>query len=151
MSFTWRSGSPQPRGGRGRRWRRRVQRSTAGGSITRPALGNAFAAPTIARHYRDTYGFAVDAERIVVTTGSSGAFILGFLAMFEPGEPGRGHGARLSALSSHPHGAWLRAGADRDIERNPSCADWRGLVVGLIAGPPLKGVLVGSPPIPREP
>src|ERR1700691_1602769 len=26
----------------------------------------------IARHYRESYGFAVDAERIVVTTGSSG-------------------------------------------------------------------------------
>ena len=35
---------------------------------------------------RDAYGFAIDPERIVVTTGSSGAFILAFLAMFEPGD-----------------------------------------------------------------
>ncbi|MGH9696311.1 MAG: pyridoxal phosphate-dependent aminotransferase, partial [Bryobacteraceae bacterium] len=40
----------------------------------------------IARHYRDSYGCAVNAEQIVVTTGSSGAFILAFLAMFEPGD-----------------------------------------------------------------
>ena len=50
------------------------------------ALGTPSLRARIARHYRDTYGCAVDAERIVVTTGSSGAFILGFLAMFEPGD-----------------------------------------------------------------
>src|ERR1700730_17781970 len=38
----------------------------------------------IARHYRETYGCAVDAARVVVTPGSAGAFILAFLAMFEP-------------------------------------------------------------------
>ena len=31
-------------------------------------------------------GCAVDAERVIVTTGSSAAFILAFLAMFEPGD-----------------------------------------------------------------
>src|SRR5258706_11289030 len=50
------------------------------------ALGTPSLRARIARHYRDIYGCAVDAERIVVTTGSSGAFILGFLAMFEPGD-----------------------------------------------------------------
>src|SRR6266576_5368109 len=50
------------------------------------ALGTPSLRARIARHYRDTYGCAEDAERIVVTTGSSGAFILGFLAMFEPGD-----------------------------------------------------------------
>jgi len=53
------------------------------------ALGMPSLRQRIARHYRDTYGCAVDAERIVVTTGSSGAFILGFLAMFEPGDRSR--------------------------------------------------------------
>src|SRR6266700_4322742 len=47
------------------------------------ALGIASLRERIARHYRDTYGCAVDAERIVVTTGSSGAVILAFLARFE--------------------------------------------------------------------
>src|SRR5436305_10081496 len=50
------------------------------------ALGIPSLRARIARHYRDSYGCAVDAERIVVTTGSSGAFILGFLTMFEPGD-----------------------------------------------------------------
>ena len=50
------------------------------------ALGIPSLRERIARHYRDAYGCAVDAGRIVVTTGSSGAFILAFLAMFEPGD-----------------------------------------------------------------
>ncbi len=40
----------------------------------------------IAAHYRDFYGLDVPVERVVVTTGSSGAFILGFLAAFEAGD-----------------------------------------------------------------
>src|ERR1700734_1194958 len=47
------------------------------------ALGIASLRERIARHYRDAYGCAVDAGRIVVTTVSSGAFIPAFLAMFE--------------------------------------------------------------------
>src|SRR4051812_24539167 len=50
------------------------------------ALGIPSLRARIARHYRDTYGCSVDPERIVVTTGSSGAFILAFLATFEPGD-----------------------------------------------------------------
>ena len=40
----------------------------------------------IARHYRDHYGVAVDAARIAVTVGASGAFPLAFLAAFDPGD-----------------------------------------------------------------
>jgi aspartate/methionine/tyrosine aminotransferase len=40
----------------------------------------------IARHYRDMHGVAVDPVRVVVTTGSSGAFLLSFLAAFDPGD-----------------------------------------------------------------
>jgi hypothetical protein len=40
----------------------------------------------IARHYRETYGIAIDPGRVVVTTGSSAGFILAFLALFEPGD-----------------------------------------------------------------
>src|SRR4029450_1306469 len=39
----------------------------------------------ISRHYREFYGAEVPAERIVVTTGSSGGFLLAFLTAFEPG------------------------------------------------------------------
>src|SRR5437588_10136895 len=40
----------------------------------------------IARHYGESYGVEVDPARIAVTTGSSAAFILAFLALFEPGD-----------------------------------------------------------------
>src|SRR4030081_255482 len=49
------------------------------------ALGIASLRARIARHYRDTYRCPVDAGRIVVTTGALRAFMLCFLAMFEPG------------------------------------------------------------------
>src|SRR6201986_1298166 len=42
------------------------------------ALGIASLRERIARHYLDTYGCAVNAERVIVTTGSSGGFILAF-------------------------------------------------------------------------
>jgi aspartate/methionine/tyrosine aminotransferase len=40
----------------------------------------------IALHYRRAYGIDVSPERIAVTTGSSGAFLLAFLAAFDPGD-----------------------------------------------------------------
>ena len=40
----------------------------------------------IARHYRDWYGVDAPVERIAVTTGSSGAFIIAFLGAFDPGD-----------------------------------------------------------------
>jgi len=40
----------------------------------------------IARHYADAYNLALDPARVVVTTGSSGGFILAFLSLFEPGD-----------------------------------------------------------------
>src|SRR5258708_27406434 len=50
------------------------------------ALGIPTLRARIARHYRDTYGCAVDPERIVVTTGSSGAVIFAFLSLFQTGD-----------------------------------------------------------------
>jgi aspartate/methionine/tyrosine aminotransferase len=50
------------------------------------ALGIPSLRARIARHYGDVYGAAIDPERVVVTTGSSGGFILAFLALFEPGD-----------------------------------------------------------------
>jgi len=40
----------------------------------------------IAAHYERWYGVSVPAERIAVTTGSSGAFMLSFLAAFDTGD-----------------------------------------------------------------
>ena len=50
------------------------------------------------------------------------------------GRPGRGHRARLSAVSPYPDRARLRAGADRDLERHPPCADRRSLAGGASQG-----------------
>lgn len=51
--------------------------STAGLLDTRQAL---------AKHYFDTYGVQIPAENFVMTTGSSGAFQLSFLAAFDAGD-----------------------------------------------------------------
>jgi aspartate/methionine/tyrosine aminotransferase len=50
------------------------------------ALGIPSLRARIARHYADTYRVDLDPDRVVVTTGSSGGFILAFLSMFEPGD-----------------------------------------------------------------
>jgi len=73
------------------------------------ALGVTELRQAIAEHYQSFYGVAVPADRIVVTTGASGAFLLAFLAAFEagdrvalalPGYPGYRH--ILSALGNQP-------------------------------------------------
>jgi len=40
----------------------------------------------IAAHYRRWYSLDIDEAQIALTTGSSGAFLLGFLAAFDPGD-----------------------------------------------------------------
>lgn len=50
------------------------------------ALGQESLRRRIAHHYREEYGAAIDAGRVVISTGSSGAFVLAFLAAFEPGD-----------------------------------------------------------------
>ncbi len=50
------------------------------------ALGTSSLRLRIARHYRERYGAAVPPERILVTTGSSGGFVMAFLAAFDPGD-----------------------------------------------------------------
>lgn len=40
----------------------------------------------ISQHYRDLYGVEVPAERIFATTGSSGGFVLSFIAAFDAGD-----------------------------------------------------------------
>src|ERR1700733_9889996 len=98
----------------------------------------------IASHYRETYGCAVDPDRIVVTTGSSGAFILAFLAMFEPGDrvavtvPGYPpYRHILTALGCEP------VLIETSSETRPALTGEALLAAHRQA--PLKGVLVGSP------
>ncbi len=50
------------------------------------ALGIPPLRAAIAAHYRQSYGLNLPADRIVVTTGSSGGFILSFLAAFDAGD-----------------------------------------------------------------
>lgn len=50
------------------------------------ALGIPPLRAAIAKWYKDRYGVDVPERRVVVTTGSSGAFQLGFLAAFDPGD-----------------------------------------------------------------
>ena len=50
-----------------------------------PALGLPQLREAIARHYADAQGLTVDAGRIVVTAGASGALLLACLALLEPG------------------------------------------------------------------
>jgi aspartate/methionine/tyrosine aminotransferase len=50
------------------------------------ALGTATLRKAIAAHYGEHYGIDVPPARIAVTTGSSAAFNLAFLAMFDPGD-----------------------------------------------------------------
>jgi len=50
------------------------------------ALGIPPLREAIARHYRDRVGLDVDPANVVVTTGSSGAFLYAFLAAFDAGD-----------------------------------------------------------------
>lgn len=49
------------------------------------ALGEERLRARIARHYRERYGVDAPANRVIVTTGSSGGFLLAFLAAFDAG------------------------------------------------------------------
>jgi aspartate/methionine/tyrosine aminotransferase len=108
------------------------------------ALGVPSLRERIARHYRDTYGCAVDSGRIVITTGSSGAFILAFLAMFEPGDR-----VAVTVPGYPPYRHILTALGCEPVLIETS-GETRHALTGeaLLAAhrkSPLKGVLVGSP------
>ncbi len=49
------------------------------------ALGMPALRERIARHYREAHGLDISPERIIVTAGSSAAFVLAFLALFDEG------------------------------------------------------------------
>src|SRR4051794_3249082 len=108
------------------------------------ALGIASLRQRIARHYRETYGCSVDADRIVITTGSSGGFILAFLAMFEPGDR-----VAVTVPGYPPYRHILTALGCEPVLIETS-SDTRHALTGeaLLAAhrkAPLKGVLVASP------
>lgn len=85
------------------------------------ALGIDALRARIAESYRDRYGVVVDESRIVVCTGSSAAFILAFLALFDtgarvalpsPGYPCYRHilsalGCRSPLIETGPETRWM--------------------------------------------
>src|SRR5258707_2228888 len=98
----------------------------------------------IARHYQETYGLAVDPARVVVTTGSSGGFILAFLALFEPGDR-----VAVALPGYPPYRHILRAlGCEPVAIETTQATRWAITPEVLLAAhrkAPLKGVVVASP------
>jgi aspartate/methionine/tyrosine aminotransferase len=98
----------------------------------------------IARHYHERYGVTVDADRVIVTTGSSAGFILAFLALFEPGDrvavavPGYPpYRHILKALGCEP--VLIETTADTRFALTAE------LLLAAHRRAPLHGVLVASP------
>ena len=96
----------------------------------------------IVAHYRAQYGVELDPSRVVVTTGSSGGFLLAFLAAFDVGDrvalaaPGYpAYRNILSALGVEP--VLLAAGAEQRFQPTPELLDG-------VDGP-LDGLIVASP------
>jgi aspartate/methionine/tyrosine aminotransferase len=108
------------------------------------ALGTPSLRQRIARHYRETYGFAVDSGRVVITTGSSAAFILAFMAMFEPGD-------RVAVtIPGYPPYRHILTALGCEPVLIETSSETRHALTGeaLLAAhrkAPLKGVLVASP------
>jgi aspartate/methionine/tyrosine aminotransferase len=105
------------------------------------ALGIAPLRAAIALHYRERYGVAVDAAEIVVTTGSSAAFQLAFLAAFEAGDrvalaaPGYpAYRNILSALGLEP--VLIEVGPNAHYQPNLELLAEAGDIAGLIVASP---------------
>src|SRR6476646_8367909 len=98
----------------------------------------------IARHYQDAYDLALDPARVVVTTGSSGGFILAFLSLFEPGDR-----VALANPGYPPYRHILSAlGCEPALIETTGATRWAITPDMLIAAhrrSPLAGVLVASP------
>ena len=98
----------------------------------------------IARHYRDAYDLTLDPARVVVTTGSSGGFILAFLSLFEPGDR-----VALANPGYPPYRHILSAlGCEPVLIETSAETRWALSVKALLAEhqrKPLKGVVIASP------
>lgn len=106
------------------------------------ALGMPELRERIAQHYQDYYGVAVPASRIIVTAGSSGAFLLSFLAAFDVGDrvaiaaPGYpAYRNILSAVGLEP--VSLASGPEHRFQPTPELLDGDGRAI--------DGLLVASP------
>jgi len=129
-------GTAAPRGARAH-LTEAMEASPLGYSV---ALGLPELRARIAQHYHDKHGVNLSPERVIITSGSSGAFILAFTALFEAGarvglgEPGYpSYRQILKALDVKPVG--LPTSAENRFKPVPS--DFAGLE--------LDGLLVASP------
>ncbi|WP_198652388.1 pyridoxal phosphate-dependent aminotransferase [Nocardioides allogilvus] len=98
----------------------------------------------IAVHHRRQHGIDVTAEDVVVTTGSSGGFLLAFLAAFEPGDrvamarPGypcyrnvlTALGCQVVEIPCGPENRFQPT-----VEQLEACGDIKGLVIASPANP----------------
>jgi aspartate/methionine/tyrosine aminotransferase len=98
----------------------------------------------IARHYGEMYDLGLDPGRVVITTGSSGAFVLAFLALFEPGDR-----VALANPGYPPYRHILSAlGCEPVLIETSAKTRWALSAKALIAAhqrAPLKGVVIASP------
>lgn len=111
------------------------------------ALGMEPLRERIARLYKDWYGVTISPERIVVTSGSSAAFVLAFLALFDPGArvalPAPGYpcyrhiltalGATPSNIETGPNSRWMPTA--QQIEEADSQSKLAGLLIASPANP----------------
>lgn len=108
------------------------------------ALGIPGLRARIAGHYAQTYGLDLDPARVVITTGSSGGFILSFLALFEPGDR-----VALANPGYPPYRHILTAlGCEPVLIETSAATRWALTGEALIAAHrqrPIKGVVVASP------
>ncbi len=114
------------------------------------ALGMPALRERIARHYRDVYRVEVSAERVIVTTGSSGGFPLAFLASFDVGDrvalaaPGYpAYRNILVALNLEP--VDLPTSAADNFQPTVAALEKAGKIDGLIVASPSNptGTMVG--------
>jgi aspartate/methionine/tyrosine aminotransferase len=115
------------------------------------ALGIAPLRGAIAANYRTQYGIAVDSAEVVVTTGSSAAFQLAFLAAFEPGDrvglavPGYpAYRNILTALEIEP--VLIAVGENAHYQPTPELLADAGALDGLIIASPANptGTMIGD-------
>ena len=95
----------------------------------------------LARHYRDAYATEVPADAIAITTGSSGAFLLAFLAAFE-------HGDRVAlARPGYPAYANILTSLGCEVVDLPCGPEQRyqPTVAQLEQEGPLDGLVLASP------
>jgi aspartate/methionine/tyrosine aminotransferase len=120
------------------------------------ALGIAPLRQVIAAHYRAQYGVAVDPGEVVVTTGSSAAFQLAFLAAFEAGDrvalaaPGYpAYRNILRALGIEP--VLIEVGENTHYQPNPELLAEAGPLDGLVIASPANptGTMIGGADLAR--